>query len=104
MLYEPRRAGSLINRPVTFRTKTRFWHPRTGCTAFLLLLSATAVLVIINLIPQRDPYPNPQLARHGHDRLPRTFSGPICGGKHAPNADLDVRRGRESVLDARPDI
>jgi hypothetical protein len=34
-----REAGSLINRPVTFCTIARFWHPRTGITAFLLHLS-----------------------------------------------------------------
>ena len=45
--------GSLINRPVTFRTILRFWSPRTGITAFLLLLSATTELVVLNLIPQQ---------------------------------------------------
>src|SRR6266436_4924629 len=49
-----REAGSLINRPVTVRTIPRFWHPRTGFTAFLLLLSATTELVIINLVPQHE--------------------------------------------------
>ena len=42
----PRRAGNLINRPVTFRTIPRFWHPRTGCTALLLLPAPTELLVI----------------------------------------------------------
>ena len=50
----PRRAGSLINRPVTFRTIRRSWHPRTGCTA-LLLLPATTELWIINFVPQHNP-------------------------------------------------
>jgi hypothetical protein len=68
-----REAGSLINRPVTRRTLRRFWHPRTGSTAFLLLLSATTELVVLNLIPQHDPQPDPQLASHGHARLPQTF-------------------------------
>jgi hypothetical protein len=49
--------GSLINRPVTFRTIARFWHPRTGITAFLLLLYTTTELVVLNLIPQHDPQP-----------------------------------------------
>jgi len=42
---------------VTFRTIPRFWHPRTGVTAFLLLLSTTTELVVLNLIPQHDPQP-----------------------------------------------
>src|SRR5258707_14884831 len=66
-----REAGSLINRPVTFRTIPRFWHSRTGITAFLLLLSTTTELVVLNLIPQHDPQPDPQLACHGHARFPR---------------------------------
>jgi hypothetical protein len=48
----PKGAGILINRPVTVRTIRRFRHPRTGFTAFLLLLSATTELVVPNLIPQ----------------------------------------------------
>ncbi len=66
-------AVSLINRPVTVRTIRRFWHPRTGFTAFLLLLSTTTELVVPNLIPQHDPQPDPELASHGHARLPETF-------------------------------
>ena len=45
-----REAGSLIIRPVTIRTIARFRHPRTGCTAFLLLLPTTTELVVINLV------------------------------------------------------
>src|SRR5260370_26693062 len=68
-----REAGSLINRPVTFRTLPRFWPSRTGITAFLLLLSTTTELVVLNLIPQHDPQPDPQLACHGHARFPQTL-------------------------------
>src|SRR6266436_838757 len=49
------------------------WHPRTGFTAFLLLLSATTELVVVNLIPQHDPQPDSEFASHGHSRLPQTF-------------------------------
>src|SRR6516162_6639499 len=42
----PGRAGSLINRPVTVRTIADFKHPRTGCTAVLLLSATTELLVI----------------------------------------------------------
>jgi len=35
----------LINRPVTFRVMLRFWHPRTGIPAFLLLLQALGLFV-----------------------------------------------------------
>src|SRR5580658_7938604 len=66
-------AGSLINRPVTFRTIARFWHPRTGITAFLRLLSTTTELLVLNLIPQHDPQPDPQLARHRHTGLPQAL-------------------------------
>jgi len=68
-----REAGSLINRPVTFRTIARFWHPRTGITAFLLLLSTMTELVVLNLIPQHDPQSDPEFASHGHAGLPKTF-------------------------------
>ena len=66
-----REAGSLINRPVTFRTIRRFWHPRTGTTAFLLLLSTTTELVVLDLISQHDPQPDPQFASHRHTLLPQ---------------------------------
>src|SRR5258707_12281843 len=66
-------AVSLINRPVTVRTIRRFWHPRTGFTAFLLLLSTTTELVVLNLIPQHDPQPDPELASHRHTCLPQTL-------------------------------
>jgi hypothetical protein len=54
-------AGSVrsCNRPVTFRTIPRFWHPRTGVTAFLLLLSTTTELVVLNLVQQHDPAGSP---------------------------------------------
>src|SRR6202521_2346173 len=68
-----REAGSLINRPVTRRTIARFWHPRTGITAFLLLLSTTTELVVLDLIPQHDPQPDPEFASHRHARLPEAF-------------------------------
>ena len=68
----PGRAGSLINRPVTIRTIRRFWHPRTGCTASLLL-SATTELLIINFVPQHDPQSDPELACYCHARPPKTF-------------------------------
>src|SRR5215469_15247137 len=67
-----REAGSLINRPVTIRTIRRFWHPRTGCTA-VLLLSTTTELFIINLVPQHDPQADPKLARNRHTRFSQTF-------------------------------
>ena len=63
-----REAGSLINRPVTVRTIPRFRHSRTGFTTFLLPLSTTTELLIIDLIAQNDPQPDAQLA----GRSPRT--------------------------------
>src|SRR6267378_872051 len=49
------------------------WHPRTGFTAFLLHLSATTELVIINLIPQHDPQPDPEFASHSDTRFSQAF-------------------------------
>jgi hypothetical protein len=68
-----REAGSLINRPVTVRTIARSRHPRTGITAVLLHLSTTTELVILNLVPQHDPQPNPEFASGGDPRLTQTF-------------------------------
>ena len=59
----PRReAGRLINQTVIFHTITRSRHSRTGSTAFLLHLSTTTELLIIDLIPQHDPQPNPEFS------------------------------------------
>ena len=49
------------------------WHPRTGFTAFLLLLSATTELVIINLIPQHDPESDPEFASCSNTRFSQAF-------------------------------
>jgi hypothetical protein len=48
-------------------------HPRTGITVLLLHLSTTTELVVINLVPQHDPQPNPEFASGGHSRLPHTL-------------------------------
>src|ERR1700693_268600 len=70
----PRReAGSLINRPVTRRTIARSRPPCTGGTAVLLLLSTTTELVVLHLIPQHDPQPNPEFASYSHSRFPQTL-------------------------------
>src|SRR5215470_15822048 len=58
---------------MTFRTIARLWHPRHRPHRFLLHLSATTELLIINVIPQHDPQPNPQLACYCHARLSQTF-------------------------------
>jgi len=58
-------AGGRTSNPNS-RTLARFWHPRTGTTPFLLLPSTTTELVVLNLIPQHDPQPDPELASHGH--------------------------------------
>src|SRR6266436_7306975 len=86
-----REAGSLINRPVTVRTIPRFWHPRTGFTAFLLLLSTTTELVVLNLIPQHDPQSDPELASHGQHSPSPGPSALICGGKNAATPDPCVQ-------------
>ena len=68
-----REAGSLINRPVTFRTIGRFWHPHTGITAFLLLLSATTELGILNLTRNRIHSRIPNLRATATLAFPRPF-------------------------------
>src|SRR6266436_6854412 len=42
-------------------------------TALLLLLSTTTELVVLNLIAQHDPQPDPELASHRHTRFPQTL-------------------------------
>jgi hypothetical protein len=51
----------------------RCWHPRTGITTFRLHLPTTTELVVRDAIPQHDPHPDSQLARHGCSRLSETF-------------------------------
>jgi hypothetical protein len=58
---------------VTLRTITRSGHSRTGITVFLLHLSTTTELVVINLISQHDPQPNPKFSRGGNAGFPQTF-------------------------------
>src|SRR5271170_2235485 len=70
----PRReAGRLINQTVTVRTITPSRHSRTGITASLLHLSTTTELLVINLISQHDPQPNPQFSRGGNSGFPQTL-------------------------------
>src|SRR5580704_12747600 len=73
-----REAGSLINRPVTRRTIVRSRPPCTGTTVFLLLLSTTTELVVLHLIPQHDPQPNPEFASDRHSRLHRISAYRLC--------------------------
>src|SRR5260370_3867070 len=51
----------------------RLRHSHHRPPFFLLYLSATTELLIINLIPQHDPQPDSQLACHRHARLAQTF-------------------------------
>jgi hypothetical protein len=46
--YQPIRAHPCVGAP----HHSHFWHPCTGIAAFLLLLSTTTELVVLNLIPQ----------------------------------------------------
>jgi hypothetical protein len=70
----PRReAGRLINQTVTFRTITPFWHSRTGSTTSLLHLSTTTELLVIDLVPQHDPQPNPEFPCGRDSGFPQTL-------------------------------
>ena len=70
----PFQGGGKPNQSASdFRTITRSRHPRTGITTFLLPLSTTTELVVLNTIPQHNPHPDSQLASHGCSRLPETF-------------------------------
>ena len=70
----PRReAGRLINQTVTLRTITPSRHSRTGITAFLLHLSTTTEPLVINLVPQHDPQPNPEFSCGGNAGFPQTL-------------------------------
>jgi hypothetical protein len=44
-----------------------------GTTVLLSQLSATTELLVINLVSQQDPEPDPQLSCGGYFRLPQTF-------------------------------
>src|SRR5277367_1988434 len=78
----PRReAGRLINQTVTLRTITLARHPRTGTTASLLPLSTTTELLIINLIPQHDPQPNPPVFARRQLGLSPDPSALICADR-----------------------
>src|SRR5580704_4734369 len=52
---------------------THFWHPRTGTTAFLPHLAAATELLVINLVAQHDPQPDPQLASGSHSRFAQSL-------------------------------
>src|SRR5438128_3897593 len=58
---------------VPFPTNPRLMHNLNMPHSFLLYLSVTTELLIINLIPQHDPQSDPQLACHRHARLSQTF-------------------------------
>jgi len=45
------------------------WHPRTGITTSLPPPSTTTELLVLDLIPQHNPHPDSQLARHDRSRL-----------------------------------
>src|SRR5580692_7222827 len=70
----PRReTGRLINQTVTFRTITPSRHPHTGSTAFLLHLSTTTEFLIIDLVSQHDPQPNPEFSCCSDSRFSQTL-------------------------------
>jgi hypothetical protein len=73
--------------------------------AFLLLLSTTTELVVLNLIPQHDPQPDPEFASHGYACLPKTllhYSAAIktlhSGSLRAACAPASPQRKRNSGL------
>src|SRR6266436_2919435 len=52
---------------------THFWHPRTGTTVFLPHLATATELLVINLVAQHDPQPDPQLASGSHSRFAQSL-------------------------------
>jgi hypothetical protein len=52
---------------------THLWHPRTGTTVFLPHLAAATELLVINLVAQHDPQPDPQLASYRHSRFAQSL-------------------------------
>ena len=48
---------------------THLWHPRTGTTALLPQLAAATELLVIDLVAQHDPQPDPQFAGGGDARF-----------------------------------
>ena len=48
---------------------THLWHPRTGSTAFLPQLAAATELLVIDLVAQHDPQPDPQFTSYRDSRF-----------------------------------
>ncbi len=71
----PLSLGGHSNHPKDLKASNpaQIWYPRPGITTFLLHLAKTTELVVLNLIPQHDPYPDSQLAGHGCLRFFGTF-------------------------------
>lgn len=40
------------------------WHPRTGSSAFLPQLAAATELLVIDLVAQHNPQPDPEFTSH----------------------------------------
>jgi hypothetical protein len=69
-----REAGSLISFAVTAsQAMIQLWHHRTGSTVFLPHLAAATELLVINLVAQHDPQPNPRLASCSHSRFAQSL-------------------------------
>src|SRR5205807_5774259 len=52
---------------------THFWHPRTGTAVLLPHLAAATELLVVNLVAQHDPQPDPQLASCSHSRFAQSL-------------------------------
>src|SRR6266478_7018341 len=62
-------ASPASSRSLPRRTMTHLWHPRTGTTVFLPRLAAATELLVIDLLAQHDPQPDPELASCGDSRF-----------------------------------
>src|SRR6267378_2371772 len=66
-------ASPASSRSLPRRTMTHLWHPRTGTTVFLPRLAAATELLVIDLLAQHDPQPDPELASCGDSRFTRSL-------------------------------
>src|SRR5580704_18675988 len=68
-----RRVAYSFIRSLRRRTTVEIWHPRTDTTAFLPRFSATAELLVIDLVTHHDPESDSQLPGGCDSRFPQSL-------------------------------
>src|SRR5580700_8839288 len=68
-----RRVAYSFIRSLLRRTTVEIWHPRTDTTAFLPRFSATAELLVIDLVPHHDPESDSEFPGGCDSRFPQSL-------------------------------